>query len=715
MSAQRVALDLQHARDELARERERNAQLLDEMHRQSLELDRLRHSVRRESNSRLQVEEALDKTRERLQLAVDAAGLALWDWLLAEPYVFLSERWGEMIGDLAVEGYWEIDRLRESVHPEDLPHVLNQMYPLLKGHTQRAVAHYRVRTALGWRWLETHGTVAERARDGRAIRLMGTHADVTIRKEAEQATLEARDLALQASRTKSEFLANISHEVRTPLNAVMGLTQLLMGSPLNSEQQHWLELMSTSSRALLSILDDILDFSRIEAGKMAIERVPFDIRHALEEIAAVYAEQARSKSLQWHLSLPENLPSQMEGDPGRLRQVLYNLLSNALKFTPANGRIEVTVRVYRPSDSEIDWLAIDVRDTGIGIAPKQQALMFDAFTQADTSTARQYGGSGLGLAISLRLTQLMGGNLSMNSTLGKGSTFTVQLPMPTPDPSYLPTDLALSQSVADQHITVPEALIGTRVLVAEDHPINQALMKELMKLFRCEILIASDGAQAVAQWLQHHPQLILMDIQMPGINGFDATRQIRQIEREQHRPRTPIIALTANAMGGARQQCLEAGMDDYVSKPIRRAQLLQAMLQAIGQPTAEQRTTTTSQGGSSRDKVSQLLRDLIEDPDSAATFIQAVDRDLPHRVNLLAQALAEKNAALAKEQAHLLCNSLALISAEREARLARGLEMAANAGEWGLFAKALPLLQENITQLREALTSTPDSSNNNAR
>ncbi|MDP1687929.1 histidine kinase dimerization/phospho-acceptor domain-containing protein, partial [Hydrogenophaga sp.] len=261
MTPDRLALDLQCALNELAQEKARAQQLLGEIERQNRELDRLRTSIHRESNSRLLAEDALDETRDRLQIAVDAAGLALWDWQLPYRHVFLSARWGELIGDIGRDAYWEVTDLQARVHPDDVPGIKTAMRALLEGREQRAVVQHRVRTATGWMWVETHGMVAEHDPKGEPLRLMGTLADIGERKRIEQDGARARELAEQASRAKSEFLANISHEVRTPLNALMGLTRMLMDSPLNAEQASWLSLMDSSAHSLLNLLNDILDLS----------------------------------------------------------------------------------------------------------------------------------------------------------------------------------------------------------------------------------------------------------------------------------------------------------------------------------------------------------------------------------------------------------------------------------------------------------------------
>ncbi len=276
-SPDRLAQDFQRALQDLQKEKARTQQLLRELDRQNAELDRLRSSVHRESNSRLLAEEALDETRDRLQLAVDAAGLALWDWQLPSPEVFLTARWGEMLGDVAMDGYWKTADLLERLHPDDRSRLQVMARGLLEGKQTKGAAQYRMRSATGWIWMESHAMVAERDARGKPLRLMGTHADIGERKQVEAEMDRARELAEQASQAKSEFLANISHEVRTPLNALMGLTRLLMDSPLNTEQKSWLDLMDSSAHALLGLLNDILDLSRIEAGKMELEQERFHL------------------------------------------------------------------------------------------------------------------------------------------------------------------------------------------------------------------------------------------------------------------------------------------------------------------------------------------------------------------------------------------------------------------------------------------------------
>lgn len=721
MTPDRLAFDLQRTLNELQQERERTQKLLGELEHQNRELDRLRNSVHREANSRLLAEEALDETRDRLQLAVDAAGLALWDWQLPATQVFLTARWGELLGDIAADGYWEVADLRARLHPEDVEPLRSQMMALLEGRTQRAAVQHRVRTADGWLWVETHGMVAEHDNKGKPLRLMGTLSDIGERKRIEQDSERARELAEQASRAKSEFLANISHEVRTPLNALMGLTRMLMDSPLNAEQAGWLALMDSSAHALLQLLNDILDLSRIEAGKLEIEHSRFNLRDAIEQACAPYAEQARAKPMDFQLELAPDLPQWVMGDTGRLRQVLSNLLSNAIKFTPKGGLITVRARLPEAIGDEPQQWQLEVRDTGVGIARKHQENIFNAFTQADASTARRYGGSGLGLAICARLAGLMGGDIVLKSELGQGSTFTLTLP--------LREAAALERSplsASDELLGVAQAgprYVGLVVLLAEDHPVNELMMRQLLLRMGCTVRVARGGVQAVAQWEQGGIDLILMDVQMPGMSGMQATQEIREIEARRKLPRTPIVAVTANAMAGDRDACLACGMDGYTAKPVspqalilemdrvlqvedEAAQTTPAALQPTPPSAAPMVSDNPARGASHLEAldVEKLLRRLDGDEATLRQLAQVMRSDLASRQIELQRALEARDTTAAVAHAHGLKGSLGSMTAERGARLAKGLELAARSGDWHLFARALPLLQVEARQIDLALS-----------
>jgi hypothetical protein len=509
----------------------------------------------------------LHRSEERYRLAVDGSYEGIWDHDLVRKTVIFSARNREMLGLTEMEFPDDIESWAARVHPDDLPRVRAALDTHLTARTPFEV-EYRIRGAGGrYHWWRSRGHATWDA-EARPLRLLGINRDVTQDREREDALRAAQRQAEAANVAKSVFLASISHEIRTPMNGIIGMADLLGESPLDENQQLMVDTIIRSGEGLLTIINDVLDFSRIEAGRVELDRSPFDLEDEIRSVCALSGPAIEDGGLNLIVDYAPALPHTFIGDSGRIRQILTNLIGNAIKFTE-EGHIAISVRGVE-AGGQCD-LAIAVADTGIGIPEDKQPVIFDAFQQARSQTGPMVEGTGLGLAISMRLVSAMGGTLAVRSTPGRGSTFTccLTLPVMRAEGASAPARAPRASSC----VTDECDLSGLTVLVAEDHKTNQLLMDKLLTPFVGRLLFAQTGAEAVRMVFDEHPDLVLMDVSMPEMDGLTATRMIRARETGNAMPRCPIIALTANAMKGDNTRCLEAGMDDYLAKPARRADL----------------------------------------------------------------------------------------------------------------------------------------------
>ena len=492
------------------------------------------------------------ETSTRLSQALRSSGAGLWDWYVKENKLVTNAAFHEMLQEQWLGEPLDPNYFFARLHPEDVQRTAAAVEASHQGNAPYDV-EFRLRCANGeYRWIKSSGDVTERDAAGAPLRMVGQHVDI-------HAQVEQRQKAEAANRAKSAFLANMSHEIRTPMNGIIGMSELLLGMDIYPAADDAVQTIRRSADALLVILNDILDYSKVEAGRMEIERRPFSLRTCLDDVRELMSPVAAKKGLSLEITIDEHIPGYLMGDPGRIRQVVLNLVGNAVKFTPKGS---VTVSIRREQDRGPDWLRIDVIDTGIGIPAEKRSRLFESFSQVDTSHTRRFGGTGLGLSISKSLVNLMNGFIEAESDEGKGSKFSIVVPL---HEATAPTDS--QERVLDDR----DALESLNVLLVDDNPVNRKVGTMMLTRLGHSVDTVEDGAQAVEAVRTGQYDVVLMDIQMPNMDGYQATASIRALEGS--RANIPIVALTAHAMSGDRERCLEAGMDDYLSKPIRRAEI----------------------------------------------------------------------------------------------------------------------------------------------
>jgi signal transduction histidine kinase/DNA-binding NarL/FixJ family response regulator len=512
----------------------------------------------------------LEASQQRFEDFLAAA--SDWYWETDAQYRFTFRSAGAMQGE-HVQALIGLDRLTD----DDPEMEIAPRRAMLDRH--RAFARLRciLTTEEGQESISFTGRPVFAA-DGTFLGYRGSARDVTTAAKAEAAERMARVAAEAATRAKSNFLANMSHEIRTPMNGMIGMAQILRHSGLDPAQRRNVDLILRSASSLLAVLNDILDYSKLEVGSIQMEAVPCQLADLVEEVASLVRQTAEEKGVALHCELPPVPPAAVMGDPVRLRQVLMNLASNAVKFT-SRGSVRLVLSCQEPMPPPAGGpprmeVRISVADTGIGMDQQTIARLFTRFMQADPSSTRRFGGTGLGLSIAQELARLMGGQVAVESRLGDGSTFTLVLSL------AMAPELAAAPEVEEPSALLPEAEVALRILAAEDDEINRMVLSGFLTPYGHSLTLVGDGAEAVAAVRREAFDIVLMDVMMPNLDGVQATRAIRALPPPQCE--VPIIALTANALAGHREEYLKAGMDDYVSKPISRAVLYRAVERRLG-------------------------------------------------------------------------------------------------------------------------------------
>lgn len=512
-------------------------------------------------------EPTLGEAEDVFRLAIEGSSDGIFEWNLEKDKAFYSAQFWNMLG--YEPGYFPdtMQSFRDLLHFEDRERVMAHIDHYLSGGTSEYLVIFRLKHKTGrWVWINARGKALYDEK-GQPYKIVGAHTDISHIKAYEEKLEKAKETAEKANRAKTDFLAHMSHEIRTPLTAISGIAEIfdISKDAFNEKQQNLIRALNSSTSSLKDLVSDILDFSKIESGELELEEKSFGLKDLFEQVMNIVSVKADEKKQKFFFYYEDVKNQKFLGDRARLRQILINLIGNAIKFTNENGVVEVVAKNVTYDGSP--FLSIDVKDTGIGIDPANFEMIFERFKQADSSVSRKYGGTGLGLPISMRLARLMGGNIMVDSTLGQGSTFTLVVPFRTdevqqPEENDRTINTALTENIRQQDFN------HKNILLVEDYEGNIVLLSYLLDSMNCNYDVARDGIEALNLWRTKPYDLILMDIQMPEMDGFTATEQIRKTEKETGLPHTPIIGMTAHALIGDKEKCIEAGMDAYLPKPI---------------------------------------------------------------------------------------------------------------------------------------------------
>ncbi len=634
---------------------------------------------------RKQAEQALQRSEEKFrQLAENMREVF---WMMppeANEILYVSPAYEEVWGRKRESLYRNPMSWAEAIHPDDLERAHRLFARQIQG--EPVDSEYRIRTPDGQEKWICDRAFPIRDQAGQLIRVGGIAEDITAQKRYQEELIQARDGADAANRAKSRFLANMSHEIRTPMNGVIGMLQLLMDTSLTAEQRRYATVADSSGRALLALIDDILDLSKIEARKIHLESADFNLRHTVEDVVQLLRVPADAKELDFGSRVSPEIPPLLRGDAHRLRQVLTNLCGNAIKFTERGAvRLDVALESQGGGKATVRFT---VTDTGIGIRPDQAAALFSPFVQADESTTRKYGGTGLGLAICKQLVEMMGGAIGVTSREGQGSAF------------WFNAVFSLAPEARQPAIpcsTVPRPAARTarkgRILVVEDNATNREVALAQVRKLGYEAGAATDGVEAVKAVQQGAYELVLMDCEMPVMDGFEATCRIRSFN-----PGIPVVAVTADAMPSDRERCLSQGMNDYLAKPVDLARLADVLARWLPAEGRAEPATAIFDGDA-------LLRRLMGDRELAGYLLKGFLQNAPSQLNRLSQRVEEADAPGARLQAHALKGASATVAAEGLRAVAQAMEQAGVAGQLDRCGRLLPRAEEEFQRFKSALES----------
>lgn len=518
-------------------------------------------------------ENALKESNERYALILEVSSDGWFDWDFVTNSVIYSRRWWLEFGNDEKSENVPIDYWKSLIHPDDYDWVTEFLDNIMLSQRETFEFSFQMKKRKGNYAHVLSRCYIQRDSSGNKIRMVGSNSDLTETKKIEYTLRKAKEMAEAANMAKGNFLANMSHEIRTPLNGIIGFTELLLHSNLTEEQKESLQNIRLSGKSLLSLVNQILDFSKIDSGKMELELISTDLTDLVQSTVDLFKISAASKAIHLKLNLDSHLPKFVSLDPLRVRQVLSNLIGNAIKFTH-EGEVIVSVKPIKQIEEFID-IEFSILDTGIGIDLNSKTKLFDSFSQADTSITRKYGGTGLGLTITSELVQKMNSQLHIESELGKGSKFSFILSLQVNATGSVSSNLFEEKNTTtDESVIVENDQLQSDILIVEDNDLNKKLLsKMLLKRYPCiHLRFATDGADAVRQFQLKIPDLIFMDLQMPIMDGYTATIEIRKLEKDTHK-KTPIVALTAGAFFSVKDTAIESGMNDFLTKPISTADL----------------------------------------------------------------------------------------------------------------------------------------------